>query len=225
MPVNGPVEERLIQATVHGRVLVTGNAPGSSGVLVGFHGYAESAAAQMQRLRDIPGAGEWLLVAVQGLNRFYRGRSEDVVAGWMTRQDRETAIADNIRYVNGALDAVLGPDVEPERPLVHVGYSQGAAMAFRAAVRGRRGGGGVIAVGGDVPPELLEDPSSRFPPVLLVRGDRDEWYTADRLDRDLGALAERGVPVRASVFQGAHEWHEAVGAFAADFLREVSRRV
>ena len=89
---------RTIAATTHGRYLVVppANAEASSGLLVGFHGYAEPAAAAMERLQTIPDAGHWRLVAIQGLNRFYRGRSTDVVASWMTREDRELAIADNV---------------------------------------------------------------------------------------------------------------------------------
>ena len=106
------IDERMIAVTSHGRYLVAAPvhlppanveavpaAPSQSvPVLVGFHGYAEDAATHLTRLRTIPGADRWLVVSVQGLHRFYRGRSQDVVASWMTRQDRELMIADNIAY-------------------------------------------------------------------------------------------------------------------------------
>ena len=44
---------------------------------------------------------------MQGLNRYYT-RHGDMVAAWMTREDRELAIADNIAYVAAVLDAVTG---------------------------------------------------------------------------------------------------------------------
>ena len=44
-------------------------------VLVGFHGYTENADIQMERLAALPGSERWTLVSVQGLHRFYRGRS------------------------------------------------------------------------------------------------------------------------------------------------------
>ena len=52
----------------------------------------------------------------------------------MTRQDREAAIADNIDYV----DRVVAATRTAAEPLVFAGFSQGVAMAFRAAVRGKR---------------------------------------------------------------------------------------
>src|ERR1051325_2228207 len=95
--------EQTIEATTHGRYLVA-PADGPAPFLVGFHGYAEPADLQFERLRGLPGADRWTLVAVQALHRFYLGRRNDVVASWMTRQDRELAIADNLAYVAAILD-------------------------------------------------------------------------------------------------------------------------
>lgn len=189
----------------------------SHGVLAGFHGYSENAAIQLTRLEEIPGADAWTIVSIQGLHRFYRPRSQDIAASWMTREDREIAIADNLAYVNAALELAPG---EAARRVVYAGFSQGVAMAFRAACRGRVPAAGVIAVGGDVPPELLADAGVSFPPVLLARGSADEWYTAGKYDGDLSALRARGVEVHGLVYEGAHEWTAGVAAAAARWLDE-----
>ena len=60
----------------------------------------------MDRLEAIPGSSAWTLVSIQALHRFYRGRTDDVVASWMTREDRDEAIADNLAYISAALDQV-----------------------------------------------------------------------------------------------------------------------
>lgn len=206
----------LVPATVHGRVLVR-DAPAPAGILVGFHGYLESAAIQMERL-DALALDDWTLVSVQGLSRFYRGRSEDVVAGWMTRQDREAAIEDNIAYV----DRVTGAIGANHLPLVTAGFSQGAAMAFRAGLRGARRASAVVAAGGDVPPELLAQPSVGFPRVLLIRGERDDWYTAGKLEADVNALKSRGVAVESFVHEGGHEWTGEVSRRVAEFVRSTA---
>jgi predicted esterase len=223
----------LIRTATHGRVLVRRADEETAGLLLGFHGYAESADVQLGRLEEIPGASGWTCVSVQGLNRFYRGRTQDTIAGWMTRQDRELAIDDNIEYVNTAVDLVLRnhttfhaalqdgipKDRTASLPIVCVGFSQGVAMAFRAAVLGRVRGSGVIAVGGDVPPELFAAPDARFPPTLLVRGQHDDWYTQAKLDADIAALQARGADVRAAVLDVRHEWTTAVSVEAGHFLR------
>jgi len=207
-----------VPTLTHGRVLVRqARAASARGVLVGFHGYMENAAIQMKRLEEIPGSAAWTLVAVQALHRFYRGRTDDVGACWMTREDREDAIADNLAYVAAALD--LAPHDETMR-IVYAGFSQGVPMAYRAAIRGRRSSA-VIAVGGDVPPELLEDTMLEFPPVLLLRGARDvDWYTPAKFDADVAALTARGTTLQTVVYDGAHEWNAAVSAAIAVFIRE-----
>ena len=138
----------------------------------------------------------------------------------MTSQDRDAAIADNIEYVDAALDSVPH---DATTKIVFAGFSQGVAMAFRSALRGRRPAAGVIAVGGDVPPELLLDPTAAFPFVLLARGARDEWLTSHKFRADLNALAERTPAgrVRALEFDGGHEWNDAVAEEAGDFLESV----
>ena len=92
-------------------------------------------------------------------------------------------------------------------------------MAFRAAVRGAARADAVLALGGDVPPELLADPGATFPRVVLARGTRDEWYTAARLEADEASLKARGAAVETLTFDGAHEWHPDFAARAGGILR------
>jgi predicted esterase len=81
---------------------------------------------------------------------------------------------------------------------------------------------GVIAVGGDVPPELLTDPASWFPPVLLTRGVRDDWYTAEKMGRDYRALRPRVDSVETLEYEGGHEWNAEVAAAAGRFIARVN---
>jgi predicted esterase len=214
------MERHLIPALTHGVTLVrAAHAGASRGMLVGFHGYMETAAIQMERLAALPGASRWTLVSVEGLHRFYRGRSQDVVASWMTSADREVAIADNLAYVEAALDDV--PHDSTTR-IVYCGFSQGVAMAFRAGLLGRARASAIIAVGGDVPPELLADDSLTYPPILCARGIRDEWLTQEKFDANVSALHGRGAPADPLTYDGAHEWNAEVSAAMAAFLERIA---
>ena len=220
MTADTQVDIRLVPTMTHGRVLVReARAAARKGVLVGFHGYMENARIQMDRLEAIPGSLEWTLVSIQGLHRFYRARTEAVVASWMTREDRETAIADNLAYVRAALDEV--PHDRSTR-VVFTGFSQGVAMAFRAAVLAVEDRSAIAAIGGDVPPELLTAPSRRFPPVLFARGARDEWLTQPTFDRDVSSLSARSAALTSLVYDGAHEWNAEVSGAIGDFLRSLA---
>src|SRR5688572_13547963 len=98
----------LVPATIHGRVLIEPDegAAVSLRVIAGFHGYAQTAGDIMAELNRIPGANEWTRVSIQALNRFYIRGDSQVVASWMTREDRDQAIADNIAYVDSAISHV-----------------------------------------------------------------------------------------------------------------------
>jgi predicted esterase len=216
------IKVHVVPTLTHGRVLVReARAVAQKGIVVGFHGYMENAPIQMERLEGIPGSSAWTLVSIQGLHRFYRGRTEDIVASWMTREDREEAIADNLGYVSAALEQVPHDD---STQVVYTGFSQGVAMAFRAGVLGTARAVAIAAVGGDVPPELLENTARRFPAVLFTRGSRDEWLTQPRFDRDVAALTARGVAVTAKVYDGAHEWNAEVSAAIGEFLTTLPSR-
>jgi predicted esterase len=54
--------------------------------------------------------------------------------------------------------------------------------------------------------------------VLLTRGERDEFFTREKMDRDLECLRARGAEPRAVVFDGGHEWSPAVFSAAGELL-------
>jgi (2Fe-2S) ferredoxin/predicted esterase len=213
---------RTIAARVHGRYLIEPPSPtrSSAPVLVGFHGYAEDAEAQLARLCSIPGSSRWLIVSIQGLHRFYRRRSDAVVSSWMTRQDRDSMISDNVTYVAAVMDEVARTWPTTDT-LVLAGFSQGAAMAFRAACLGPRRASAVIVAGGDVPPDLAQEALASIPLVILGRGAHDDRYSAERFDADKARLERAGVEVRPVSFDGGHEWGDAVKRKAAELLAEL----
>jgi predicted esterase len=214
------VSIETLEARTHGRVLVcVPDVAPPWPLLVGFHGYGETAGDHMDALRTIPGTADWLLVSVQALHRFYT-RKDRVVASWMTREDRSLAIADNIDYVGRVLNRVRS-EHHTREPLVFSGFSQGAAMAYRAA--GHYRAAALIILAGDVPPDVVEERFMPLPPVLIGRGTRDEWYTEAREAADRAALAKIDARVDVCVFDGGHEWTDAFRTAAGAVLRGLTR--
>ncbi len=203
--------ERSIAAATHGRYLVIPPAiSGPAPILAGFHGYAEDAEMQLARLRGLPGSERCLILSVQGLHSFYNRRTNEVVASWMTKQNRAEAIADNIAYVKSCLDAVAAEWGTAEVAVL-AGFSQGVAMAFRAAAYFEGRVAGLIAAGGDVPPELAPDALTKIPRIVLGRGSGDALYSSEQFGKDESRLRESGVNVHAFEFTGGHEWPQDFG--------------
>lgn len=206
-----------IPTTTHGRVVVADADASPVGLLVAFHGYAQSADETLAEVRSIPGASAWTVASVQGLHRFYNRNSEKVIASWMTRQDRDDAIADNVAYVDRAIDAVGA-----QGPIVFVGFSQGASMAYRAAVLGSHRAAGVIALGGDIPPEVKSGELLRpWPAVLIGVGERDTWFTPAKAEADAAILAAQQVPHEIVRCASGHEWSDEFRAAAGRWLQRV----
>jgi len=204
------IETRTIGATVHGRYLVRSGPP--ERLLVGFHGYAENAERHIAELTRIPGVEQWTVAAVQALHPFYLARTQEVVASWMTRQDREFAIADNKAYARSVVGALPRP-----LTLVFLGFSQGTAMAYRAAADQQSAA--VIVLGGDVPPDVV----AGIPPVLIGRGTHDDWYTQEKFEKDLKFL-KTVTDVTPCLYDGAHEWTDEFRESAGELLARLSCR-
>ena len=209
-----------IAVTTHGRYLHEPSGSTPVGLLVGFHGQGETAAIELEHLQSIRGDRPWALVSVQGLNRYYTRRG-DVVAAWMTREDRELAIADNIAYVRAVLDEVSGMSGTPPKRVVCAGFSQGTAMAYRTAAFSGQQVAGLIILAGDVPPDVVPTAAS-LPRVLLGRGSSEEWYTAEKAAVDLARLRQSGVDVIEHVFDDGHVRHPSFAERAGQFLDELT---
>jgi predicted esterase len=203
------MSEHLIETKVHGRFLVR-EGEGARGFLVGFHGYGENAERHLAELEKLEGTDGWTLVAVQALHPFYNQKTGEVLASWMTSQNREHAIADNITYIENVLKT-LGA----AKPLVLLGFSQGAAMAYRAAAA--ISCDGLVVHGGDVPPDVSAQTAVHLPPVLVGRGSADTWFTAEKLEKDLSFL-QRVTRVTTCLFDGGHDWTDALREAAGRFL-------
>jgi predicted esterase len=214
------MEEKRIATLTHGTYLVElpdklSGAP----LLLGFHGYGENAPKHLEELSRIPGTSRFLRCAVQGLHPFYN-KAGEVVASWMTRHDREQAIEDNVRYV-AAVTARVRREYPLGEGLVLAGFSQGSAMAYRAAAGIGYPSKGLIVLGGDLPPDVGIRDLQGFPPVLLGRGAHEQWYDEAKMAHDVEALRAKGVTVRPFVYPGGHEWTDEFRQAVGEFLEEV----
>jgi predicted esterase len=209
------MQEFSFQTSVNGRYLLqppSGSLPAP--LLVGFHGYGQRAEDELALLCSIPGSGQWLCCAVEALHSFYIQRGS-VGASWMTSRHRELRIEENLRYVNGVI-ASIRERYPVNNQIVFHGFSQGVAMACRAALLGSYTASALMLLGGDIPPGL--DFSGSLLSVHLARGNRDSIYGIEKYEGDMATLRAAGVPVSATLFSGAHEAAEEYLVAAGNFL-------
>lgn len=213
--------ELSIETPTHGRAIVKSGVNSTATppvVVVGFHGYGQSADDMMAELEAIPGADRRILVSAQALHRFYARGDQKIVASWMTRQNREEAIADNLVYIDRLLEEAGSQFNESTPGFFLVGFSQGVAMAYRAGLLGRHRVAGIIAVGGDVPPDVKNIPAARWPPVLIAAGATDHWYTPDKVAADEAFLRQHGVAHDLLRYDAGHVFTDDVRAAIDQFF-------
>ncbi|MEZ5029968.1 MAG: hypothetical protein R2787_01075 [Saprospiraceae bacterium] len=172
-------------------------------LLIVCHGYAQSVASFLQEVSkaDLPG---YVIVAPEGLSRFYRrGFEGDVVASWMTREDRLAEIRDQVAYLD-QLANLLKDEYGP-LPLDVLGFSQGVPTVCRWLAESEIHAEHLVLWQGMVPEtDTMSRLAAKFQQgVDLVLGNSDPFFTPTRE----GHLQEavRGIGVRWHRFEGGHE--------------------
>ena len=175
-------------------------------VLMVLHGWGQNTRSFLRKFAPLK-KHNVLVVAPQAPHQFYLDmETRKIGFGWLTAYDRVRGIAD----VVSGLDAILATveqeqSMAPTRPFV-LGFSQGVSVAYRYAIHGQRDVAGVIACGGDLPPDVEERLPLRVPfPVLLIHGKGDTvvpWSRSEAADRALRALS---YPLETEYFEGGHD--------------------
>jgi predicted esterase len=188
-----------------------------------LHGYRQLAPWFLRRF-GVLDDGTRRILAPEALNRFYvgdpdgrHGPASRVGATWMTREDRDAEIFDYTRYLEGVLEAEAGR--VPGRPVVVLGFSQGAHTAARWMTRSEHEVRAVVLWG-----EGLPDDADAVRPALprrrwvLVRGATDETRAPEREASDEARLDEAGARWEVRSHDGGHRIHPATLAELAGHL-------
>lgn len=195
-------EERHITVPRTARYHTLGTA-GSKEVWFVLHGYGQLARYFLHHFEGLEEGR--LIVAPEGLSRFYLdGSFGRVGASWMTREDREVEIADQLAYLDALAKQVSGDAALPVNVL---GFSQGVATACRWAAMGKTRIQRIVVWGGSMPPELGQDPTAgrwRQCSFDLVHGKADTVVGSDVLERNASLLRGASVPFTLHEHDGGH---------------------
>lgn len=192
---------RNISVTKTARYYVIGedNQPVNQ-VLFVLHGYGMQASEFIKRFNSLIEPGT-IIVAPEGLSRFYRkGFAGDVVASWMTREDRHHEIADYIAYLNQLYDLFIVSDSVKAYVL---GFSQGASTASRWVMAGNRKFDGFIIWSGEFAPDIAEF-NRGIEVIWQILGDSDEFIDTSRFEKQTQYLESKGFKIKNVQFEGGH---------------------
>ena len=172
------------------------------------HGYGQLASYFVKHFEPLAEAGTRLIVAPEGLSRFYwNQRTGQVGASWMTKADREHEIDDYVGYLDALHDHIFR-DLDRSRCRIRVlGFSQGATTACRWVCWGNVDADELVMWAGGFPHDLdwSKDAATlrRLRPIVVL-GTQDEFISADRAAEELAVLQKHEVPYTEITFAGKH---------------------
>lgn len=208
--------EHHIRVPKRARYYLLGEPAGATDIWMVCHGYGQLAARFIQHFACIAEAGR-VILAPEALHRFYidpppaPAKHRRVGATWMTREDRESDIADYIDYLD-----ILVSELAAQAPHARVrvlGFSQGTATVLRWAVRATRAPDDLILWAGEVPTDADWNLGARklvHTTIHAVRGRQDELTPDSALQRNLQTLSAVGLTYRMHEFDGGHQLDETV---------------
>ncbi len=188
-------------------------------LLIAMHGYGQSCKRFIQNFSALADRN-FLVIAPQAINHFYWERGK-VGFAWLTRFMRDQTLSDTFDYFERVLRAVDRDfDFDPERVFL-MGFSNGAAMAFRLGTSGLVKPAGIVVCCGDLPADVAERlPDLERFPVLIAHGKEDPMVSIDKAREAEAALRSNGFETETLFFDGGHEMRPAEMDRILNWLQE-----
>jgi len=175
-------------------------------LVLGLHGWGQHCRKMLRDLAPMSAQGI-LTVAAQAPHPLYLDMESGKVGfHWLTRFEKDRAIADVNDFLARLLDTVAQThQYDPARVYI-LGFSQGCSMAWRFAVGGRHPVAGVIGCGADLPPDVAALLPQRAPGrILLVHGSQDGIIAIQKFHEAAETLTHLGLAHDTHLFDGGHE--------------------
>lgn len=200
------MEERHIPVRRTARYHTLGNASSAREIWFVIHGYGQLARFFLSAFEGME--DDRFIVAPEGLSRFYTDDTfSRVGSSWMTREDRDEEIADQINYLDELARSVRREC--PTTATIHVlGFSQGVSTASRWARLGSTSISHLVLWGGSMPPELEADDLRKQWSAIridLVHGSEDALVNEEKLLQNEAKLRAAGLRFGSQRFPGGHE--------------------
>lgn len=187
------------------RFVTLGNPEKAKFIIYVLHGYGQLAKFFVRKFEALN--DDYFVVAPEGFHRFYlNGSSGRVGASWMTKEDREFDINDNLKYLEQLSKTVeKGFDFKKR---ILIGFSQGGATAARWYFNSHSRLDHLILWACVFPPDLNLEQETKFvsgKTNFFVLGNEDEFYSPKQQNEILNFYQDKGFSVL--TFKGKHDIH------------------
>lgn len=164
------------------RYFTHGDLENATKLIYVLHGYGQLAEYFIRKFQSLP--DEYYIVAPEGMHRYYlNGNSGRVGASWMTKEERESDIHDNLYWLT-ELDVEICKLHSFDKKII-LGFSQGSATAARWFYHGKIKADNLIIWASVFPPDLhieKEIDQSFNGKNYFIIGDNDEYFTTIQVE-------------------------------------------
>ena len=186
------------------RYHVLGDPTKARAIWIVLHGYGQLARYFLTKFEGLEEGVA--IVAPEALNRFYLDEAHNRVgATWMTREERENEITDQLGYLDALVKELRGERTDV--PIHVLGFSQGVATACRWSLLGKTKMDRLVLWAGSLPPEPtfaeLRTAWAHLT-VEVVLGSEDPFSGEKELQATTARLEAAGVQYRLHRFTGGH---------------------
>jgi predicted esterase len=187
------LKENHISCSKTYRYFTLGNILKAKYLLYALHGYGQLGTYFSRKFEGL--SEDYFIVIPEGLHRFYlKGTSGRVGASWMTKEDRELDISDNLNWLNTLDDSICREKSFLKKMIV--GFSQGGATAARWHDLGTAEADHLILWASIYPTDLSQAAELK---VLdnkkenhFILGNKDEYFTEQEQKETLEKMKELG---------------------------------
>tara|TARA_B100000989_G_scaffold96405_1_gene70183 strand:+ start:30 stop:683 length:654 start_codon:yes stop_codon:yes gene_type:complete len=178
-----------------------------STVWIVLHGYGMLSEFFIQKFEQIKDTNT-LIIAPEALNRFYIDTNYGRVgASWMTKEERQTDIDENIKYLNGLMN-MINKEIDHNRFKINVlGFSQGGATACRWIFNSEIKIENLIMWAVDIPKDtLIERNRKKWNSIKthIVMGKQDKLINDKMKAKFLKLVTDYKLNYKLTLYDGDH---------------------
>ncbi|MBM3186997.1 MAG: phospholipase [Bacteroidetes bacterium] len=193
-------KEQKLSAPKTFRYWISGDIKKADKLLVVLHGYGQLAEFFIRKFNGIP--KDYLIVAPEGMHRFYlNGTSGRVGASWMTKEGRESDIADNLNWLTQLFFELTKQ--KSFKKTILLGFSQGGATAARWFYSKKVSFDQLILWASVFPPDLEKPEIKSNSNNYFVIGTEDEFYNLEAQKNEIEFYEKIGF--QTLHFEGKHD--------------------